>query len=270
MKVIGVTPAGRKKYLSVLAPCLLRQRHVLQEHRFWVNTTNEEDIAYIESLCQAHPDFFKAIYLTDEEPDGIHTIHRFFLDCCEQDALYIRLDDDICWIEESALSRLVEARLRYPEPFLVYANTINHPVCSHIHQNQGVISQEAGRASGDGLCDVGWRSGAFGELAHRSFLKALAEQDHRRFYFEDQIIPHGTNLRVAINCICWFGRDLAACQGKVGEKEEDWLSIQRPAETQRSLRIVGDALVAHFAYFPQRSHMDRSGVLEEYRRLSAL
>lgn len=264
-----MTPAGRKRYLSILAPYLLGQRHVLQEHRFWVNTTNEEDIAYIESLCQAHPDFFKAIYLADEEPDGIHTIHRFFLDCCDPDAIYIRLDDDICWIEKHALDRLIESRLRYPEPFLVYANTINHPVCSRIHQSNGAISREAGLVSGDGLCDIGWRSGVFGELAHRSFLKSLKEEDHQRFYFEDQTIPCGTNLRVAINCICWFGRDLETCQGKVGEKEEDWLSIQRPTETQRSLRIVGDSLVSHFAYFPQRSLLDQSGVLDDYRRLIA-
>lgn len=270
MKAIGVTPAGRKKYLSVLAPYLLKQRHVLQEHRFWVNTTNEEDIAYIESLCQAHPDFFKAVYLKDEEPDGIHTIHRFFVDCCDPESVYVRLDDDICWIEESALGRLIEARMRHQEPFLVYANTINHPVCSRIHQSQGAIPITAGIASGDGLCDIGWRNGAFGELAHRSFLSELQQGNHQKFYFPDHTIPHSTKLRVAINCICWFGRDLAACKGMVGEKEEDWLSIQRPEETRRSLKIIGDALVAHFAYFPQRAHMDRCGVAEEYQRLAEL
>ncbi len=270
MKIIGVTPAGRARYLRVLAPYLLKNQHVLQEHRFWVNTDFDEDRDYILQLCAEYPHFFKAEFLPDDEPDGIFTIHKFFENCCDRDAIYVRLDDDICWVAEDAIEKLVQARIQDRHPFLIYGNTINHPICSRRHQQKGALSFEKGEASGEGLCDIAWRSGEFAELAHRSFLKACAEGKESRFHIEDVIVPAGARQRVAINFIAWLGEDMAACQGKVGEKEEDWLSIERPDELKRPLKIIGDAMVAHFAYFPQRKHMDQTGILEQYQVLSGV
>ena len=44
MKVISVTPAGRKIYLEILVPYLLKNRAYIAEHHFWLNTENREDI----------------------------------------------------------------------------------------------------------------------------------------------------------------------------------------------------------------------------------
>jgi len=59
MKVITVTPAGRKHYLEILAEYLLNNRRYISEHHFWLNTSVKDDIAYIEMLAAKHPDFFK-------------------------------------------------------------------------------------------------------------------------------------------------------------------------------------------------------------------
>ncbi len=266
-KIISVTPSGRKDHLIILAKYLLDNSNVIDEHHFWVNTTQDEDIECIESLCKSHPNFFKAIYL-NEEPDGIFTIHKFFKNCCENDTIYIRFDDDICWIDNNAVSNLITARINNPNAFLVYANTINHPFCSKIHQELGLMSFDKGRASGDGLCDIGWRSGEFGEHVHRVFLEHVKNGNHNEFYFPDVEIPYDCGNRVAINCICWFGEDMADFDGEVGEKEEDWLSIYKPKELKRGLLISGNSLVAHYAYFPQRSHIDDTDVLSQYLSVS--
>jgi hypothetical protein len=268
MKVIGVTPAGRERYLRILVPYLLENRHLLHEHRFWVNTSNESDRQYILGLCEAYPDFFKAEFLADDEPDGIFTIHRFFENCCDKDAIYIRIDDDVCWIAKDAIKKMITARLEDRSKFLIYGNTINHPVCSQIHQQNGLIPLVKGIATGDGLCEIAWRSGEFAELAHNAFLDKLESGNERDFFIQDVVIPPQSRKRVAINFISWLGEDMSACNGKVGEKEEDWLSIDRPLELNRSLKIIGDAMVAHFSYFPQRRYLESTHVLERYERIS--
>ena len=50
MRVISVTPAGRRRYLQALVPYLLRQRHVIDEHHWWLNTTDVDDIHFVERV----------------------------------------------------------------------------------------------------------------------------------------------------------------------------------------------------------------------------
>ena len=57
MRVISVTPAGRRRYLAALIPHLLAQRHVIDEHHWWVNTNDEADAEYIADVTAEHPDF---------------------------------------------------------------------------------------------------------------------------------------------------------------------------------------------------------------------
>ena len=59
MRVIGVTPAGRRRYLAALIPHLLRQRHVLDEHHWWLNTNDRADARFVEQVSAQHPEFFK-------------------------------------------------------------------------------------------------------------------------------------------------------------------------------------------------------------------
>lgn len=68
-RIVGVTPAGRKRYLEILVPHLLAQRPYLSQHIFWLNTTNEQDITYIKNVCRKYPDFLS--YLESRVPvDG--------------------------------------------------------------------------------------------------------------------------------------------------------------------------------------------------------
>ncbi len=98
MRVIGVTPAGRRRYLAALVPHLLRQRHVIDEHHWWLNTNYPADKQYVERLCAEHPTFFKVCHKEVRKDLNLgENIWRFFGEYCEPDTLYVRLDDDIVY-----------------------------------------------------------------------------------------------------------------------------------------------------------------------------
>ena len=61
MKFVTVTPAGRRRYLEVLAAYLLRNRDIIDEHHWWLNTRVPKDIAFIHQLTDRYPDFFRVV-----------------------------------------------------------------------------------------------------------------------------------------------------------------------------------------------------------------
>ncbi len=61
-KVVSVTPYGRRRYVEILAHYLLDLRGVIDEHHFWVNTDDREDLAFVEALAAEYPDFFHLVY----------------------------------------------------------------------------------------------------------------------------------------------------------------------------------------------------------------
>ena len=144
-KVVSVTPAGRRRYLEILVPYLLANRQYLTEHHFWLNTRNQDDIAYIHQLARQYPDFFKVT--SREVFDNVHPGHciwQYWQDCVDPDTIYIRLDDDICFVGKDAIPKLIAFRLNHPEPFLIFGNVVNNALCSHIHQSMGVIPRQWG------------------------------------------------------------------------------------------------------------------------------
>lgn len=265
-RIVTVTPAGRRRNLKTLVAHLLANRAHIDEHHFWLNTEDPKDIAWIEAVAKEHSDFFKIKYLTIPFA-GCLSIHHFFRQCIEPDTIYVRLDDDICWIAPDMIKELIKFRLANRKPFLVYANTINNAICSHIHQRQRALSTEMGICSYAVTCNVGWGSGPVAATIHAEFLKAIADDDLDRFKFNCWELYHYE--RTSINCICWFGADFAAFKGEVGIDEEDWLSVEKPRIDQRPNVICGMALVAHFAFRPQREYLEQSTeLINSYRAIA--
>ena len=72
----------------------------------------------------------------------------------------------------------------------------------------------------------------------------------------------------AINCVCWFGQTIAELPDPgIVFPEEPQVGRDWPRLLGRPNEICGEALVAHFAYFPQREALDRTNLLERYRGL---
>lgn len=265
-RVVAAVPAGRRRYLDILLPYLRAQRGILDRCDLWRNTTDPKDVSYLRRTADADP-FFRLV-----EPaipvDGVRSVFHFFRACVEPDTVYVRFDDDVCWVAPDAVEQLVRFRLAHSEYALVLANTVNNSLCSHIHQRLGCIPLTQGFCAYDCLGDVGWRSPLFARLAHESFLRKLAAGELPDYAFARWVAWQYE--RISINCLCWRGRDFALFGGEVAPEDEEWLTQHYPARIGRPAAVCGTALVSHFAYGPQRPWLEgNSDVLDRYRALAA-
>jgi len=262
-KVVSCTPAGRKRYVELLSRYLLAQRHLIDRHIWWMNTEVAEDVEYLQSLERDYPDFFQCLYLPPGQvQSAYYSVHKFFPLCStDEDTVYIRFDDDIVWMAPDAVERLLAFRIDHPEFFLVYPGIVNNAICTHIFQRRTAIDMSHGFAPYTSFGPA-WEQGEFAEDTHRTFLKALEAGDIHRFQFGEWVFTEYE--RVSINCICWFGRDFRIFNGTVGVEDEQILSCDVTRILSRFNAMCGDALVSHFAFGPQREHMDRTDILEKY------
>jgi hypothetical protein len=60
-------------------------------------------------------------------------------DICELGTMYIKIDDDIVYIEDSTIPAIVRTKLEHPNALLVSANAMNQAGLSWIHQHLGVV-----------------------------------------------------------------------------------------------------------------------------------
>lgn len=262
MKLIGVMPAGRRQYLSVLVPYILRERSLFSEFQLWANTTNADDLRYLEELAHLHRPLFRVIAPT-VPMRGLSSIVHFYQHAQERGTVYLKLDDDICWIATGGLATLLEFRVQNPDPVVVYANTINSPMCSHIHQRLGCVPLAAGIATYDPHCNVGWKSGPFAEAAHRALLAAIQDGTTSRFTFDRWVL--WAFERVSINACMWRGDDMVVPE--IGD-DEHWIAVDLPRRSNRPNAICGAAMVSHFAFHTQRPYLEQTDLLNAYGELS--
>ncbi len=268
MKVISVTPAGRKRYLEILVPYLLNNREYITEHHFWLNTLDKEDVDYIESLAKDYPNFFKInrrkIY------DNIWTgIWQYYKDYTDKNTIYIKLDDDICYIEKDAIKNLISCRIKNPNPFMVYGNIVNNAICSYFQQKRGKIPLNWGRISYNHVDELGCKNAKFAERLHKRFIVDIKEDKTEKWKMKDIIIK---NYEIfSINVMCWFGEDMKGIKEinqKLG-RDEEFFSHVIPKRLDRPNIICGNALFGHFAFYLQRKNLEKNTwLIEEYRLIS--
>ncbi len=273
-RVISTCPAGRRRYLEILSEYLLRQRHLIDEHHWWVNTLDEGDIAYIRGLCQEFPDFFKfvafpyrdssldkpslrdQIQVSREEnglhgpltlenlgiesphvstpdesdadgPNGWRTVHRFFGPAYhETGVLYLRFDDDVCYVADDAVERLLEFRVKHREYLLVFPQIVNNWGMDHIRQRCGLIEYAPFLASIGGNA---FSSSAFAEASHWTFLRWLAAGRLEEIKSAFRLYIGVWRERFTINCFAWWGEDMSLLE--IPEEDEHFLTKVAPKAT---------------------------------------
>jgi len=270
-KIVLVTPAGRKRYMELLFPQILKYQHagVVDEYHFWKNTVNTDDIAFMTQTARLHPDFVRIAELPRKVPvNGNLSIYDFFKRCIETNTVYVRFDDDIVVLDTvDAFKKFLDFRIDNNKYFMVYANILNNAMCTYILQHNGRLSTDKGIAQYLCMDEVGWKSGEFAAGVHDQVLKQL-ELDglsHFRYPGSWPLLQHE---RVSINCLSWLGENLnAACKGLVGEDEEDEISVQIPKKKGLFNVIFGEYCVVHYAFFTQRLYLDEHGYEDKYRQL---
>lgn len=259
-RVVAVTPAGRQRYLEVLAPYIIKNA-LVDEWRLWVNTTNTSDIEYMRSI---QSDKIKLEYgdpsiQVRQELIG-YSIYQYFRNCCDPNTIYIRFDDDICYVAPNAIKNLVRCRVLFNHNFLIFANIINNSITSHLYQRFRVIDSYP-IVTYNCVDETGWNNGQFAERIHNRFL--ATNQWPPMPDWELNIYE-----RFSINCFAFFGRDFAEFGGRVDSNEECWLTVDKPRELQRPNLVCGEAIVSHYAFYTQRPHLDQTDILSRYRELS--
>lgn len=271
MRRIVVTPAGRERYLSVLSAYVQQAQREgsIDEWHLWLNTNVPSDVAYIRGLAGLG-DWVRVVELPEPVREVSNAnISRFFPHAADPDCVYVRLDDDIVYLEPGFFDTLIGFRVAHPAPFLVYGNIVNNAVISHLHQRNGRFRYPL--LGGYNCTDpIGWGDPRFAETVHRAFLADVRagrlDLWHRSFS-----AWHCMNHeRVSINCISWLGREFARFGGRVGADEEQWLSVDKPSSLGSHSHnvICGAAVASHFAFFTQREHLDATDLLSQYRALA--
>ncbi|HWA18880.1 MAG TPA: hypothetical protein VG757_07760 [Devosia sp.] len=257
--VVCVTPAGRMRYMRELVPFILSDPAV-DRYDIWANTANKVDLAFIEALGE-----FDKVRVLDRQKltyEPTHSIYSFFPTACERGTVYIRFDDDVVFVEEGAIGRLAAYRIAHPEYFLVAPIIINNAVVTSLLQARGLL-RDLPLVQPCFEDPAGWQNPDFAARLWEQFLSRIEAGTVAELHTADT--PLGFN-RISINCISWLGEEFAKFDGVVDALEEFDLSVAKPAQLNMQNMLYGGAVVGHFAFYPQRLQMDRSGLLE---RISA-
>ncbi|WP_038031020.1 hypothetical protein [Thermonema rossianum] len=264
-KVVCLTPAGRRRYMKLLAPYILKaiQEKYVDEWQILVNTTNPDDILFFERLRENFNNI-KLIPQPDGIIDGNRSINAFFRYFTDEKTIYIRLDDDVVWIEDNFFKKFLDFRIENPQYFLVFPLIINNAVCTHILQQENKILKDGPYIRALASDKNGWENPLLAEKIHRWFIKSVLNGTYKNLYFD--YVPVSLN-RVSINCIGFLGEHFKLFNGNVVGDEEEDLTVHKPRQLKLVNCIFGGALISHFAFYTQRSHLDKTNILNEYEKL---
>lgn len=258
-KVCVVIPAGRKRYMQLLVAQILRQSHSWDELQIWKNTNVPEDIEYIDSLPSLHPNIRVIEPQVKRQGDSWAgtTIYQFFKHCVDPNTVYIRFDDDVCYIDPFLIRRLAEKRWNDKTSFLISPIVINNAVHVAILQSLGLCTHLP-RIGFNDRFGIAWTDPNFAEQLHRWYL----DTGHKEMQKLDHV--YTTSDGYSINCISWLGSKFAEFDGNVGQDEERWLSEDYPRANRLVNSIHTDIVCCHFAFYTQRAHIDQTDLLQCY------
>jgi len=261
-KVSVIMAAGRRRYMPIITKYILEEP-IVDEWQIWVNTQVPEDIEYLHKLGAeinaSRPGFVRLIECPNEnwgEVGSMGAIRAFYTpETIDKGTIYLRVDDDIVHVHDRALRTLAQFRSDNPQYFLVTGNMVNSGLCSHLQHRMGchqevIPAMLAPRWSSEGG-DLHWSSN-MATVIHDSYLKAAEDGrlDGWRQYERWELYE---TPRFGIAFCSFFGRDMLEIISKWrGEDDEIFMTEDWPRQAGRINCIAGKALVAHYAYGPQR------------------
>ena len=170
--------------------------------------------------------------------------------CTDPDAIYVRFDDDIVFVEKDTVKALVEARLKYPEPYLIFPVIINNGVVAyHLEAADKIKNPSHPSYTPCAYDPLVWSEKMCFDI-HHQFLDKADQLGVEHFHIDNvEFDP----LQVSINCMVYFGKDVAKWGGRFGTSgEETFITHQIPFWAKRKLMILGSHVVSHLAFVTQR------------------
>ena len=264
LKCVIATPAGRQRYIEILYQYLKHQKNDFLCWHLWLNTTDQNDINYMRRL-ESENYWIKCIN-PDWPYSGNSSIGNFFRYAIDSDTIYIRLDDDIVYLSPDFVRTLYTERLKYRDPLFIYPNIINNAVMSYLHFNNKLISYH--NTPGYNCVDkTGWNDGKFAETVHNVFIDSLKTNTLEKWKSSFDTHTPINYTRVSINCVSWFGKDIANIYNEILGDEEQNISVEIPKKYNKPCLIVNYPICAHFAFCTQRPYLENNtNILSEYKK----
>jgi glycosyltransferase involved in cell wall biosynthesis len=306
MKLIALTFAGRKRYMEILFRYILINKKHITEYHLYLATTNPEDVDYIYQFQRENNDFVKVIALDSYENFNKAEVWNLsYKNCLDDDTIYLKIDDDIVFIDDNLFSNFIEFRKNSTSP-LVFPHIINNIISTPLLEMNsridiGMLSEEfvvntwsktIGRIKpqieaikgkfpskdfvvtsllnqNEILCPIAWGSLEYSRRSHLIFLDIIKEGTISNIYTDNIILEEFQPM--SIQCCSWFGKDLKKYIsefGDVGNEDEPWMSVYLPIWLNSPHIIFGGSVVSHFSSYNQDQFLLNNGVLEEYKKIS--
>lgn len=258
-KIVCNTAAGRRVYMQYLIPQVISSK-LVDRYDLWINTTNMLDIEFFKCLEKTYPKI-NLVWQPDGIINGNASINAFYKNCVEDNTIYIKLDDDIIWIDPTFFEKIIKFRIENPQYFLITPLVINNPKSTYILQVCKKLNLRR-YLDANSMGNVIWRSGDFAYDLHRWFFSNyLIKENYKELYCG--IKPIGIT-RFSINSIVWFGFEMKKFDGIVLGDDEEFLSSIKPTELGMSNCYYCNAILVHFSFFTQREKLNSTSILESY------
>ena len=141
MKIIAVTPAGRRIYLQLLSAHILGDSSIDEWH-LWDNCRLPEDRVYIRDLAARFPDKIRIVERTRSN-GSLRSINRFYDDCTREDAFYLKIDDDVVWLSPGCAGRLCARATAERGSHIWWSPmVINNAICSWLLERRGTAGDQ--------------------------------------------------------------------------------------------------------------------------------
>jgi hypothetical protein len=280
-RVVAWTPYGREATVSILAQYMLREheRGIVDEWWLCMNTDVDQvdDLVFAMKLdlMQGESKWIKRLERPEHCPrltPKQRNTGYFYRYMTDPDTVFVRFDDDIVYVHEDAIERLVRHRLEVQEGVLSFPVMWNNSIISWYAQQAGIIPRELGVVGGPHCMDpMGWANGQFAVSIHELLLGSLeAGEDGSKFFlYQDFSLPVGTQFSVSVFA------SLGSMYANLEEpgvlqpsEEESWHTVHQPKRIGVPNMIVGNALVSHYTFFPQGPIVRATNILDRYRSLA--
>jgi len=250
-QTIAITFAGRRDRMSLLCASMRQamDRKIVDAWHVWNFARNPEDAAWVASLDQTHPG------ITVKTPPGEgykHVYTAYAREDYADDDVFLKIDDDIVYIDLNGLEHMISFRRLNPQYYIVSANVVNNSLCFLMQREMGCWPDLPSLKL--------MTSGPEATALHRAFLAGS-----RAFYGD--VAEYKTELVLNINCVSWLGADLESvcmCDSTSVGSDETNLSSHFPTIFKRPACIFGPCVVSHLSFHTQDADMPVAELIDAY------
>lgn len=259
-KIVCVTAAGRRRYMQYLVPQVLASP-VVDRYDIWVHTMDLCDIEFFKLLQSHFPQKIRLVWQPERTINGLSSINSFYRECIDDNSIYIKLDDDILWLEPGFFESIINFRILHPDYLFVSPLVINNAKSTYILQVCEKLNLQKYQEA-DSFGPLTWESPEFALELHEWFFRGyLSTNQYPSLHCGP--VPIGVT-RFSINSIVWMGKDMKQINGNVIGDDEEFLSCILPTKLKRPNCYYCDTMAVHFAFGPQRKFLDSHSILSKY------